>query len=441
MKEYIKKYGVRVGVIVASVALIIALSSAARGGQISLLHNISGVLISPVQKVVSSAVNWFDTIYGYLYQYDSLLAENESLRSQLADAQQSARDGIAASEENTRLRRLLNLREKHSDYVFESCKVVLWSSSNWGHTFTISKGASSGIELGDPVVTEYGAVVGQVTELGETWATVSTLIDVDMSVGAFVGDTGTSGIVMGEYSFMKNKQAKLTFLADGAHIYVGDEVLTSGNGGAFPQGLVIGKITAVQTEAGGQIEYGVVEPQVVFDTTVLSRFFRKDLFRDFLTPRRLRRVLWYGVYMLLVLVLQDMVLTQIRPAGVCAFVPPAAVTAVAMFEGAIPGVVFALVLGIFTDMFTPGTVVTYTVLFPIIAFGVGILAQFFVNRRFMGFMLLAVAALLLTALTQTVVIALKSSGSFAALWTAILQTLWTLPVAALVYLPPARWIE
>ena len=174
---------------------------------------------------------------------------------------------------------------------------------------------------------------------------------------------------------------------------------------------------------------------------MFSRFFRKDLFRDFLTPRRLRRVLWYGVYMLLVLVLQDMVLTQIRPAGVCAFVPPAAVTAVAMFEGAIPGVVFALVLGIFTDMFTPGTVVTYTVLFPIIAFGVGILAQFFVNRRFMGFMLLAVAALLLTALTQTVVIALKSSGSFAALWTAILQTLWTLPVAALVYLPPARWIE
>lgn len=174
---------------------------------------------------------------------------------------------------------------------------------------------------------------------------------------------------------------------------------------------------------------------------MFSRFFRKDLFRDFLTPRRLRRVLWYGVYMLLVLVLQDMVLTQIRPAGVCAFVPPAAVTAVAMFEGAVPGAVFALVLGIFTDMFTPGTVVTYTVLFPIIAFGVGILAQFFVNRRFTGFMLLALAALLLTALTQTIIVALKSSGSFAALWTSILQTLWTLPVAALVYLPPARWIE
>ena len=85
MKEYIKKYGVRVGVIVASVALIIALSSAARGGQISLLHNVSGVLISPVQKVVSSAVNWFDTMYGYIYEYDSLRAENESLRSHMSE--------------------------------------------------------------------------------------------------------------------------------------------------------------------------------------------------------------------------------------------------------------------------------------------------------------------------------------------------------------------
>ena len=252
----------------AAVVLIISLSSAARGGQISLFHNVSGVLLSPVQKVVSSAVNWFDTIYGYLYEYDSLMAENESLRTQLAEAQQSARDGIEASEENQRLRELLNLREKHTDYEFESCKVVLWSSSNWSHSFTISKGASSGIELGDPVVTEYNAVVGQITELGETWATVSTVIDVDMSLGAYAGNTGASGIVLGEFSLMKDKLAKLTFLADGAQIFVGDEVLTSGSGGAFPAGLVIGKLTAVQTEAGGQIEYGLVEPQCDFDSLV-----------------------------------------------------------------------------------------------------------------------------------------------------------------------------
>ena len=275
MKQYLQKNGLRIGIIVAAVALIIGLGAAARDGRIGFVQNVAGVIKSPIQKVLSSAVNWFDSMYGYLYEYDSLLAENESLRSQLADAQQSAREGIEASEENSRLRKLLELREKHTDYVMESCKVVLWSSSNWSSAFTISKGASSGIEMGDPVVTEYGAVVGQITELGTNWATVSTLIDVDMSVGAFVGATGNSGMVVGEYSFMRDKQAKLTYLADGAQIFVGDDVLTSGSGGALPAGLMIGTLTAVQTEAGGQIEYGIVEPQANLDSLV-QVFIIKD---------------------------------------------------------------------------------------------------------------------------------------------------------------------
>ena len=268
MKNFLKKHGLRVGIIVAAAALIIGLGAAARDGRIGFVQNLSGIIKSPIQKVLASAVNWFDSMYGYLYQYDSLMAENESLRSQLADAQKSARDGIEASEENTRLRKLLELREKHTDYVMESCKVVLWSSSNWSSAFTISKGSSRGIELGDPVITEYGAVVGQISELGTNWATVSTLIDVDMSVGAFVGATGNSGMVVGEFSFMRNKTAKLTYLADGAQIFVGDDVLTSGSGGAFPAGLMIGTLTAVQTEAGGQIEYGIVEPQANLDSLV-----------------------------------------------------------------------------------------------------------------------------------------------------------------------------
>ena len=275
MKEYLRKNGLRVGIIVAAAALIIGLGAAARDGRIGFVQNLSGILKSPIQKVLSSAVNWFDSMYGYLYEYDSLMAENESLRSQLADAQKSARDGIEASEENTRLRKLLELREKHTDYVMESCKVVLWSSSNWSSAFTISKGSSSGIELGDPVITEYGAVVGQISELGTNWATVSTVIDVDMSVGAFVGATGNSGMVVGEYAFMRDKTAKLTYLADGAQIFVGDEVLTSGSGGAFPAGLMIGTLIAVQTEAGGQIEYGIVEPQANLDSLV-QVFIIKD---------------------------------------------------------------------------------------------------------------------------------------------------------------------
>lgn len=248
--------------------MIIGLANFARGGKIGFAHNVTGIVESPIKKVLSSAVNWFDTIYGYLFEYDSLQAENESLRQQLADAQESARKGIEATEENIRLRKLLDLREAHTDYVMESTKIVLWSSSNWSSSFTISKGSSSDIEVGDPVITEYGVLVGQVTEVGTTWATVSTLLDVDMSVGAFVGESQASGMVVGEYSFMKDKVAKLAYLSEGAQIFVGDDVVTSGSGGAFPAGLVIGTLTAIKTESGGQTKYGVVEPTVDFDRLV-----------------------------------------------------------------------------------------------------------------------------------------------------------------------------
>ena len=268
MKDYLKKNGIKIAILVAAVAMMIALSTAARDGQIGFVQNATGVLEAPIKKVLSSTVNWFDTIYGYLYKYDSLQAENESLRSQLADAQQSARDGIEASEENVRLRKLLELREKYTSYEMESCKVVLWSSSNWSSSFTISKGKSSGIELNDPVVTEYGVVVGQVTELGETWATVSTLIDVDMSIGAYVSGSGSSGLVIGEYALMKKKQAKLTFLSDGAQLFIDDEILTSGSGGAFPAGLLLGTITNIQQEANGQIEYAIISPACNYDSLV-----------------------------------------------------------------------------------------------------------------------------------------------------------------------------
>ena len=74
MKEYLKKNGIRMAVIVLAAALLIGLGSAARDGRIGAVQNLTGILTAPMQKVLSSTVNWFNTIYGYLYDYDSLLA-------------------------------------------------------------------------------------------------------------------------------------------------------------------------------------------------------------------------------------------------------------------------------------------------------------------------------------------------------------------------------
>ena len=155
----------------------------------------------------------------------------------------------------------------------------------------------------------------------------------------------------------------------------------------------------------------------------------------------LRRLLLFFLYLFLTLVLQNMVLTHVRPLGVCPFILPAAVVAVGMFEGATRGAVFGLVMGVYADMAFVDTTIGFALLFPALAFAAGFVAQFFINRRFIGYMVVAAGALLATSLMQMLWVLVSDSWSGAMLSTALLQTLWSLPLAALLYFPPARWID
>lgn len=260
MKQYLKKNGIKLGAIVLVIALIAGISSAVMKGKAGFVQNVSGSVSTPIQRMVGSVSEWLEGIYGYIYKYDALVAENERLRAELTEAQEEARNNMEATEENERLRNLLEFKEKSSEMTLESAKVVSWTSSNWANTFSISKGESAGLEVGDCVITEYGVLVGQIIELGKNWATVRTVIDLNTTVGALVVENGASGLLVGDFALMQDGCAKMTYLADGAQIFTGDIVVTSGSGGTFPQGLVIGTVSSVQSEAGGQIEYGLVEP-------------------------------------------------------------------------------------------------------------------------------------------------------------------------------------
>ncbi len=271
MKKLLKQKGIRLGIVVALVVIVVLVSTYFLAGRAGFFTNLSGSVAAPFRRAATAVVDWLEGIYGYIYEYDQLVAENESLRAQLAEAQEELRTAADATEENERLRELLNLSERHADFVYESARITARNASNWANTLTLSKGSDSGIEVGDCVVTEYGALVGQVIELGSSWATVQTVIDINTSVGALVGEAGNAAMVVGDFTLMQSGQIRLTYLTEGTQPLEGDSVLTSGRGSVFPQGLLIGTIAEVHTEAGGQTLYGVIEPACDLDS--LSQVF------------------------------------------------------------------------------------------------------------------------------------------------------------------------
>ena len=161
-------------------------------------------------------------------------------------------EGQEALAENERYRELLGFTQRHTDFELEPANVVSYGASNWSSTLTLSKGSDCGIEVGDCVMNEAGALVGQVIEVGSTWATVR--------VGGYISSSGATAMVLGDFTLMQDGCVRFGYLAEGTSIFTGDTVLTSGKGGAFPAGLVVGTITDVRTEAGGQQTYGVITP-------------------------------------------------------------------------------------------------------------------------------------------------------------------------------------
>ena len=152
--------------------------------------------------------------------------------------------------------------------------------------------------------------------------------------------------------------------------------------------------------------------------------------------KKLRMILEYAVYMMLVMLLQSLLFSKISIFGAKGFIIPAAAVAAGIYLGGVRGAIFGIFLGLFTDMACPETTVLFTVLFPMIGFGAGFASEFYINKSFFAFMIFSTAAILLTGLVQLAA-ALISGGTeiVAGLVTVLLQTLLSIPPVMLLYLP------
>ena len=270
MKRFLSKNGIWLLAGVAVVVVVLCIISAVSSGT-PFLRNAAGVIASPFRAAGSAVAGWFGGIGDHFDKVADLQQENDDLRAQVADLVRQLRQAQKDSEENQRLRDLLELQSQRRDLKTVSARVTERSVSNWASTLTLTRGTSAGVAIGDCAIDEYGNLVGVVTDAGLNWCAVTTILDTTSSIGATVFRTEQVAVAQGQLGLMSAGQLALTYVDEPDKLIAGDLVVTSGLGGYYPSGLPIGTVTELRTDTGGLTQYAVLSPKA--DIGALTQVF------------------------------------------------------------------------------------------------------------------------------------------------------------------------
>lgn len=276
MKRFLRDNHIILLLAAAALTLLLTVGSRLMPGQTDPLSYAVGAAVTPVRGAVNTVLNWMEDLYGNLFRYQDMEGELADLRRQLAGLEDEVRRGREATRENQQLRKLLDLRESRRDFTFEAARVSARGAQGWDSTLTLSKGASAGVAVNNCVITETGALVGVVSEVGPNWATVDTVISPNLELGGQVTRANTAGVVDGELSLMQRGLVRLTYLPLDTDVAAGDEVVTSGLGEVFPSGLVVGTVEEVSLDPSGLSSSALVRPAVD-----LSRLIEVFVIKEF----------------------------------------------------------------------------------------------------------------------------------------------------------------
>ena len=270
MKRFFTKTGIWLLAAAATIAVALCVVSALGSGT-GFLHNALGVVASPFRAAGAAVAGWFTDLGDRFESVEQLQEKNAELNRRVAELEDELRKAQNAADENKELRRLLGLRQQRTDLQFEAARVTQRDVSNWASTLVLDRGSQHGVAIGDCAVDSAGNLVGVVTDVGLNWCRLSTVLDTDSQFGARVFRTGETAVAGGDLALMAEGRLRLQYLSDSANLIKGDVIVTSGLGGYYPAGLVIGTVESVQTDDGGLARYAVLSPKC--DVAAIQEMF------------------------------------------------------------------------------------------------------------------------------------------------------------------------
>jgi len=196
--------------------------------------------ISPVLQVLSRPASAVAGVVNAVHDLAALRAENVRLAEENARLMHWQTVARELDNENKALRGQLNY-SPDPDSAFISARVIGDTGGAFVHSMLISAGGREGVRKGQAVIAGE-TLVGRIAEVGDRSARILLLTDINSHIPVVIEGTRAKAILAGDNS----DRPRLTYLSPNSNAAVGNRIVTSGHGGAFPPGMPVGVIASIQ---------------------------------------------------------------------------------------------------------------------------------------------------------------------------------------------------
>lgn len=250
----------------ATVLILVVMGLSSKpNNKVNWVSNIVSVPLSPVQRFLSFAGQKVEAGLSFFEDIKTLKEENERLRMKISELERENRELMTLKEKNEELRRALKLKDHFEDYDLIGANVIAKDPGNWFNVFKIDVGKVDGITNDAPVLTNEKGLVGRVALSDATSSKVISIIEEDSVVSAIISKPdGGHVIIKGDINLKEQGLCRMEYIPFDVDVEVNDIVETSGLGGIYPKGIIIGRVKEIRKTNSELDRYAIVEPVVDF---------------------------------------------------------------------------------------------------------------------------------------------------------------------------------
>ena len=256
-----KQSGILGAVITIVILVLLIFLTNVKTDKLSFLESVASSIATPIQRAFTDLKNKIQGNSAYFTEMKNLEEENSELKAKNSELETKVRELESIKADNATLQEYMNLTQKYADYTTIPAYVVNKDVSNFSSDLIINVGTDDGVDVNMTVIADKG-LVGHIISVTKNTAKVQVIIDSASTVSCNISTTEESIICKG--TIENNQVLRASYIPTEAELIQGDSVYTSGLGGIYRKGVLIGTIKEIITTSNSIDRYAKIEPAVDF---------------------------------------------------------------------------------------------------------------------------------------------------------------------------------